>query len=115
VPGRVGIDGNEITTFSHSRLLTSTYRTWACPWHICEGWQESNHGLDKKKTWGLLAVHLLTTTGCFLKIPSTKRAVELLISSRNQVRIMTRMLTRHLHLKGHPHQLALVKSPQCDT
>jgi hypothetical protein len=37
-----------------------------------------------------------------LKGPSPKKAGELLNLSRNQLRIMTGLLTEHHHLQGHP-------------
>jgi hypothetical protein len=50
----------------------------------------------------------------FRRIPSAKRAGELLILSRNHLRILTKFLTGHCHLKGHLFELRLVNSPQCD-
>lgn len=50
----------------------------------------------------------------FLKNPLQKKAEELLSLSRNQLRIMTRLLTGHCHLKGHLFQQRLVTSPRCD-
>jgi hypothetical protein len=50
----------------------------------------------------------------FLKRPSAKRAGELLSLSRNQLRILTGLLTGHCHLKGHLFKLGLVNSPKCD-
>jgi hypothetical protein len=37
----------------------------------------------------------------FLKKPSAKKSLELLSLSRNQLRIMTGLLTGHCNLKGH--------------
>jgi hypothetical protein len=37
----------------------------------------------------------------FLKKPSARKAGELLNLSRNQLRIITGLLTGHFHLKGH--------------
>ena len=34
--------------------------------------------------------------------------------SRNQLRIMTGLLTGHCHLKGHLLKMGLVNSPECD-
>ena len=48
------------------------------------------------------------------KNPSAKKAEELLSLSRNQLRIMTRLLTGHCHLKGHLFQLRLITSPKRD-
>jgi hypothetical protein len=50
----------------------------------------------------------------FLKKPSAERAGELLNLSRNQVRILTGLLTGHCHLKGHLLELGLVNSPGCN-
>jgi hypothetical protein len=50
----------------------------------------------------------------FLKIPSAKRAQELLSLSTNQMRVITGLLTGHCHLKGHLFKLRLVNSPKCD-
>jgi hypothetical protein len=50
----------------------------------------------------------------FLKKPSAKKDVELLNLSRNQLRIMTGLLTGHCHLKGCLFKLGLVNSPECD-
>jgi len=46
----------------------------------------------------------------FLKRPSAKRAGELLNLSRNQPRIMMRLLSGHYHLKGHLFKLVLAGS-----
>jgi hypothetical protein len=43
-----------------------------------------------------------------------KRAGELLILSRNWLRILTGLLTGHYHVKGHLLKPVLVKSPECD-
>jgi hypothetical protein len=50
----------------------------------------------------------------FLKKPCAKKAGELLNLSRNQLRIMTGLLTGHCHLKGHLFQLGLVDSSECN-
>jgi hypothetical protein len=50
----------------------------------------------------------------FLKDPVLKKAGELFNLSRNQVQIVTELLTRHCHLKGHLFKLGLVNSPKCD-
>ena len=50
--------------------------------------------------------------GC-LKKPSAKRAGELLNLSRNQLSILTGLLSGHCHFKRHPFKLMLVNSPQC--
>ena len=44
----------------------------------------------------------------FLKRTPAKRAGELLNLSRNQLRMMTGLLTGHCHLKGHLFKLGLV-------
>jgi hypothetical protein len=43
-----------------------------------------------------------------------KIAGELLNLSRNQLRLMTGLLTEHCHLNGHLIKLVLVNSPECD-
>jgi hypothetical protein len=50
----------------------------------------------------------------FLKKPSAKKAGELLSLIRNQLRIMTGLLTGHCHLKGHLFKLGLVTSLKCN-
>jgi hypothetical protein len=50
----------------------------------------------------------------FLKKPSARKADELLNLSRNQLKIMTGLLTGHCHLKGHLFKLGLVNSPECN-
>jgi hypothetical protein len=50
----------------------------------------------------------------FLKKPSAKKAAGLLYLSRNQLRIMTGLLTVHCHWKGHLFKQGLVNSPKCD-
>jgi len=56
---RYGIDHPPpSSTNIQAKLLTSTYRTCACPWHISKGCQRSDQGLDKLETWGVLPVHL---------------------------------------------------------
>jgi hypothetical protein len=49
-----------------------------------------------------------------LNKPSTKRAQEILNLSKNQLRIMTRLLTRQHNLKEHIFKLGLAYSPGCD-
>jgi hypothetical protein len=50
----------------------------------------------------------------FLKVASSKRAGKLLNLSRNQLRVITGLLTGHCHLKGHLLKLGLVDSARCD-
>jgi hypothetical protein len=50
----------------------------------------------------------------FLKKPSARKAGELLNLSRNQIRIMTGLLTGHCHLKGHLFKQGLLNSPECN-
>jgi hypothetical protein len=50
----------------------------------------------------------------FKKNPSARETGELLNLSRNQLRIMTGLLTGHCHLKGHLFKLGLVNSPKCN-
>jgi hypothetical protein len=48
----------------------------------------------------------------FFKKPSAKKAHELLNQSRNQLRIMTGLLTEYCHLKGHLFKLGLLNRPE---
>jgi hypothetical protein len=50
----------------------------------------------------------------FLEKPSAKEAAELLKLSRNQLRILTGLLTGPCHLIGHLIKLGLVNIPMCD-
>jgi hypothetical protein len=50
----------------------------------------------------------------FLKKTSARKAGELFNLSRNQLRIMTGLLTGHCHLKGHLFKLGLLNSPDCN-
>jgi hypothetical protein len=49
----------------------------------------------------------------FLK-GALEKAGELLNLGRNQLQIMTGLLTEHCHIKGHPFKLELVTSSECD-
>jgi hypothetical protein len=48
------------------------------------------------------------------KKPLCEKVGEMLRLTRNQLRIMTGLLTEHSHLKGHLFKLGLVNSPKCD-
>jgi len=48
---------------SQRQFLTSTHRTWACTWYICQCCQGGDQGLDEQKTHGALAVHVWTQAG----------------------------------------------------
>jgi hypothetical protein len=48
------------------------------------------------------------------KKTSAKKARELLNLSRNQLKIMTELLTGHCHLNGYLFKLGLINSPECD-
>jgi hypothetical protein len=50
----------------------------------------------------------------FLKKNPLQKAGELLNLSRNQLRVMTGLLTGHCHLKGHLFKLGLINSPECN-
>jgi len=50
----------------------------------------------------------------FLKKPSVKKAEELLCLSRNQLRIMTGLLTGQCPLKWHSFNLGMENNPDCD-
>jgi hypothetical protein len=112
----MGIDGNEIADqlarqgSSHpfigpepalgisAKVARGVIRYWASRKHE-EHWQSLR---GRKQAKG------------FLKNPSARKAGELLNLSRNQLRIMTGLLTGHCHLKGHLFNLALVNSPNCN-
>jgi ribonuclease HI len=49
----------------------------------------------------------------FLKKPSARKAAELPNLSRNQLRIMTGLLTGHRNFKGHLFKPGLINSPEC--
>jgi len=87
----MGIDGNKTADqLAMARLLTSTYRTRACPWHIFKGCHGSDQGLDKQQIKGhWQAIHGQRQAMGFLNRPSAKRAEEFLNLTRNQLRIMT--------------------------
>jgi hypothetical protein len=69
--------------------------------------------MNRKHTEYWQSIHGQRQARGFLKRPSAKRAGELLSLSRNQLRILTGLFTRHCHLKGHLFKLGLVDSPQC--
>ena len=50
----------------------------------------------------------------FSKRPCVERAGELLNLNRNQLTIMTGLITGHCHLKGRLFKLGPVDSPGCD-
>jgi hypothetical protein len=59
-----------------------------------------------------MAVHMRAkTVYSFLKGPSAKAAAALFKLSRNQLRILTGLKTRHCHFEGHPCKLGQVSSP----
>jgi hypothetical protein len=51
---------------------------------------------------------------CFLEKPSAKEDAELLDLSRNQLKILTGLLTGDCHLKGQLFKMGLVNSSKCD-
>ena len=78
-----------------TKVATGMIRNWKS-----QKVQEYRHGQTQAKD--------------FLKIPSAKRAGELLNLSRNQLRIMSALLTGQCHLKGHLLKLGMLDSPRCD-
>jgi hypothetical protein len=60
------------------------------------------------------SIHTQRQAKGILKRPSAKTMRKLLDLSRNQVRIMTGLLTGHCHLKEHHLKLRLVDSLVCD-
>jgi hypothetical protein len=74
-------------------------------WEVIRRWTNRKH----IKYWQ--SIHGQRQAKGFLKRPSAKRAGQLLSLSRNQLRILTGLLTGHCHLKGHLFKMRLVKSP----
>jgi hypothetical protein len=72
-------------------------------------WMSKKHGVYWQSTCGQLEAK------GFLKRPSAEQAGELLSLSRNQLKIKTRLLTGHCHLKGYTFKLWLVDSSGCDS
>jgi hypothetical protein len=113
VPGYRGLDGNETTDklakqhYSHpltgpepatgisTQTTRGVKRDWMSKKH--EDYLQSTHGQRQVKG--------------FLKTPSAKKGGELFNLNRNQLRILTVLLTGHCHLKG--HKLELAASLQC--
>jgi hypothetical protein len=75
---------------------------------VIRDWTSRKH----KEHW--YSVHGQRQAKRFLKTSSAKKAVELLKLSRNQLKIMTGLLTGYCHLKGHLLKLGLLNSPECD-
>jgi hypothetical protein len=75
---------------------------------VIRGWMNRKHA----EYWQ--SIHGQRQAKGFLKRPSAKRAGELLSLSRNQLKILTGLLTGYCHLKGHLFKLGLVNSPKCD-
>jgi hypothetical protein len=50
----------------------------------------------------------------FLKNPSVRKAGEMLSLNRNQLRIMTGLLTGQCHLTGYLFKLGMVNSSECE-
>jgi hypothetical protein len=71
------------------------------------GWTSRKHEKHWKSICGQRQVE------GFFERPSVKRAGELLNLSRNQLRIMTVLLTGHCHVKGHLFNLQLVDNHWC--
>ena len=119
VPGHLGIDGNEIT----AKLATEV------PSHPLIG-PESALGICAKAARGVIRYWTKRKNEDYWKSicgqgqakvflggegkKNTKKAGELVSLNRNQLRIMTGMLTGHSRLKEELFQLELVNSPKCD-
>jgi ribonuclease HI len=116
VPGHMEIYGNEMAD-------QLTRQDSSCPFigpqpalgisakiarEVIRGWTNRKH----TEYWQF--IHGQRQAWGFLKIPSAKRARDLLSLSRNQLRILTGLFTEHCHLKGHLFKLGLVDSPECD-
>jgi hypothetical protein len=104
-------------SISHRRLLKSTHMTWACIWiseKVARGMIKDWANRKQREYWQSICGQRQAKS--FLKKPSAKKkkAGELLNLSRNQLRIMTGLLTGHCQLKGYLFKLQLVKSPGCD-
>jgi hypothetical protein len=82
-----------------AKVAKGVIRDWMCRKHE-EHW-ESIHGQRQAK-------------GFFKKPSAKKKVCELLNLSRNQLRILTWLLTGHCHLKGHVFNLGLVNRPKRD-
>jgi hypothetical protein len=116
VPEHMGIDGNEIADLlarqgsSHpfigpepalgisAKAAREVIKYWTSRKHE-EHWQ---------------SIHRQRQAKGFLKKPSANKPGESLSLSGDKPRIMTELLTRHCHLKGHLFNLRLVNSPECD-
>ena len=116
VPGHLGIDGKEmadkLARQGSSRTFIGPQTTLGISAKIARdvirGWTNSKH----VEYWQ--SIHVPRQARGFHKRLSAKRAGLLLSLSRNQLRILTGLLTGHCHLKGHLFKLGLVKSPECD-
>jgi hypothetical protein len=71
---------------------------------VIEGWMNK-----KCELWQ--SVHGQMQARGYLRRPSDKRTGELLNLSRNWIRIMTKLLTGHSHLKRHLFKLGLADHP----
>jgi len=67
--------------------------------------------MSKKHKTYWQSIHGQRQAKGFLKTPSAKKGGELFNLNRNQLRILTVLLTGHCHLKG--YKLGLVVSTQC--
>jgi hypothetical protein len=113
----MGIDGNEILDqlarqgCSHplTRLEPALGISAKVARGVIRDWPSSKH----ENYWQ--SIHGQRQAKGFLKKPSAKKVGELLNLSRNQLRIMTRLLTGHCHLKGHPFKMGLVNIPECES
>ena len=118
VTSYMGIDGNEIADGSakqgSSHSLIGPEPALGIPAKVARGvirdWTSRKH----EAHWQ--TIHGQRQSKGFLKKknPSAKKVGELLILSRNQLRILTGLLTGHCHLIGHLIKLGLVNIPEFD-
>jgi hypothetical protein len=116
VPGHEGIEGNEVAD-QLARLGSES--PFIGPKPACgisagtakravSDWTNRDH----KKYWESLTG--LKQAKGFLQGPSVRRTKELLKLNRNQLRLVTGLLTGHCHLEGHVFKMGLTKSPICE-
>jgi hypothetical protein len=108
----MGIDGNETSREGSSHPLTGPELVVGMPTKVARGlmwdWTCRKHEEHWQSVCGQ------RHTKGFLEKPSAKEAAELLYLSRNQLRILTGLLTGHCHLIGHLIKLELVNISKCD-
>jgi len=113
VPGHLGIDGNEIpeqlATEGPSHPLIGAESALQISVKVARGVIRYQMNRKHEKCWQ--SIYEPRQAKAFPKKPSAKKAGELLSLNRNQLRIMTGLLTGHFHLKGQIFQMGLINSP----